>query len=384
MKIVVLSDLHYGHRKVSGKHLHFNLIHYAYPEIEKCDLLILSGDTFHQLLDFNNPAASSIIQFFNDLFYMSLKYNFKIRILRGTYSHDRDQVKYIEKSSYKYMNEQKVDLKTYSEISIDEETVGSETIRLLYLPDDLPYKNQNECMDAIYKLMESRKWDKVDMIVAHGYCQYVLPANSRGPAVVYTAESLSSICKHVAVFGHVHTPSTKQFDNLLIVYVGSFERMNHGEEERKGFITIDTKNWTVEFKENKNTLKFMTYEPTIEGTEAIVDDFKRWLFRVNLSDKNVNYIRVKHNDTSLRQLLGRILREEYKAFKIVYTSESAKEKTTLVENALVIKDDDNLVKPTEDNIVQLILDNIKERNLPVLSRSKVEQLWNLNFGELHG
>ena len=107
MKIVVLSDLHYGHRKVSGKHLYFNLVKFAYPEIEKCDLLILSGDTFHSLLDFNHPAASYIIQFFNDLFYMSQKYHFKIRILRGTYSHDRDQVRYIERSSYTYLDMQK-------------------------------------------------------------------------------------------------------------------------------------------------------------------------------------------------------------------------------------------------------------------------------------
>ncbi len=383
MKIVVLSDLHYGHRKVSGRHLYFNLLKYAYPEIEKCDILFLSGDTFHQLLDFNNPAATYIIQFFNDLFYMSEKYNFKIRILRGTYSHDRDQVKYIERSSYKYMDKRSVDLKTYSEISIDEETVGNETIRILYLPDDLPYKNQEECMDAIYKLMQTRKWDKVDLIIAHGYCQYVLPTGSRGPSVVYTAESLSAICKHIAVFGHVHTPSTKQFDHLLIVYVGSFERMNHGEEERKGFITIDTSNWTIEFKENKNTLKFMTYEPTVIGTESIVDDFKRWLTRIELSDTNVNYIRVKHNDTSLRQLLGRILREEYKDYKTVYTSESIKDKTVLVENELIIKDTENLIQPTEDNIVDLIFDNIKERNLPALSKLRIEQLWNLNFGALH-
>lgn len=381
MKIVVLSDLHYGHRKVSGKHMYFNLVKYAYPEIEKCDLFIISGDTFHSLLDFNHPAASYIIQFFNDLFYMSQKYHFKIRILRGTYSHDRDQIKYIEKSSYSSLDIQKTDLKIYSDISIDEEIVNKESVRILYLPDDLPYKNQEECLDAVYKLLVSRKWNKVDLIIGHGYCQYVLPFGAKGPSVVYTAEALSSICKHIAVFGHVHTPSTKRYKKFTMVYVGSFERMNHGEEERKGFITIDTKNWSVEFKENKNTLNFLTYTPTIEGTEAIVEDFKRWINRVKLDKENVNYIRVKHHDTAIRQLLGRISREEYKDYKIVYSSETVKEKDAIIENTLTINDTSQMVQPTEDNIIQLIMNTIKEKNLPTLKKSRVEALWCLQFDE---
>ena len=378
MKIVVLSDLHNGHKRLPGEHLYQNLVKYAYPQIEECDLLIFSGDIFHSLLDFNNVAAKYVIQFFNDIFYMSQKYKFGIRILRGTYSHDRNQVEYIKQSANKYLGEETINLKTYSDVSIDEESKGKENIKILYLPDDLPYKSQEEVLDTARKLLASRKWKDVDLIIGHGYCQHVLPLGAHGPSIVYTLDQLSSLCKHLAVFGHVHTPSVKKSKDLMVVYVGSFERMNHGEEEAKGFITIDTATWSTTFCTNKNTLKFLTFFSTETDVEKVIESFKKWIVDSHLDTKKTNYIRVSHPDADIRQLLGKILKSEFGEYKCVYSTKIPKTQIN-VEEQTILTSEDTLVVPTEDNIVNLISEYIKEKKYTSLSIETIEKIWNLNF-----
>lgn len=58
--------------------------------------------------------------------------------------------------------------------------------------------------------------------------------------------------------GHVHTPSK----NANCYYCGSFERLSHGEEENKGFLTLtyneETDNWFVKRIWNLDTTPFFT------------------------------------------------------------------------------------------------------------------------------
>ena len=380
MQIVVLSDLHLGHKKIPGIHIYQNLKTYVYPKLKDADLVVLTGDTFHSLLDFNNEASGYVIQFLNDLFYLSRKYHFGVRILRGTFSHDRNQVEYIKQCAHKHQGDIAVDLKTYNDITLDEENIKGNSLKCLYLPDDLPYGSQEEVVSVIHKLLDERHWNKVDIIFGHGYLQHVLPADARGPAVLYTIESLSSICEHLAVFGHVHTPSIKRYRHLTCFYVGSFERMNHGEEEKKGFYTIDTDTWKTTFIPNKNTILFLTFKSNSQDTSKIVEDFKQWIALSKLSEVNTNFIRVIHNDPTIRILLGKILRSEYSHLKCVYTSESDRSSRSIVLETKPITDNDSkLIIPTEENIVDLIEKAIKDKGLPALSKDRIQDIWNLNF-----
>ena len=183
MKIVFLSDLHFGHKRIPGEHIYNNLKTYAYPKLKECDVCILCGDTFHSLLDFNNPVSKYVILFINELFYLSIQYNFSIRILRGTYSHDRNQLSFIQKCAYRYTNNDKIDLKIYDTISVDSEMINNTKLDILYLPDDLHYKNEDELFDYIYTLFSEKNISKVDIVVGHGYCQYVVPFGTGSPGL---------------------------------------------------------------------------------------------------------------------------------------------------------------------------------------------------------
>lgn len=382
MQILVLSDLHFGHKRIPGSHIYENLKQYVYPRLPQVQLVVCTGDTFHSLLDFNNDTSRYVILFLHELFYMSHRYHFGIRILRGTFTHDRNQVQYIQQNAYKYFGDTTIDLKTYSDISLDEECVDGEYLRCAYLPDDLPYNSQDEVLAAVRTMMDSRKWDSLDIIFGHGYMRHVLPADVHGPRVLYTLESLSTLCKHLVVFGHVHTPSVRHYENISGIYVGSFERMAHGEEEHKGYITIDTATWATTFHKNKNTLLFLTFTPSKHTTEDIVEEFKAWIHRSGLSTINTNFIRVIHSDPSVRTILGKILRTEFLQYKCVYSAEAGKRKTVdPLETKPITTDEVSLIPPTEDNIVDLITAAIKERHLCPVSRDRIEAIWKLQFDE---
>ena len=368
-----MSDLHFGHKKVSGDHMYNNLKTYAYPQLEQCSMCILSGDIFHYLLDFNNAASRFVLQFINDLFFMSLKYKFSIRVLRGTYTHDRNQVEFLEQCAHKYMDEQVIDLKVYTKVSVDEECIDGELIRIAYLPDDIPYKSQYEVIDVVNNLLTTMKWDKVDMVIGHGYGQHVLPPGVAGPSVVYTIELLSTITKHLAIFGHVHTSSVKRYKDVTFMYVGSFERMCHGEEEKKGYICIDTTTWSIKFIENKNTLLFSTYVvPTDDVVEHMVEMFVRWMSMQSWSTQQMNYIRIVHEDADIRSLLSSVVKEQFSMYPCC-VSTKASNKTTAVDEPSM-NDVSELIVPTEDNLVEIISSYITDHKLYALSEERIHEL----------
>lgn len=386
MKIVDLSDLHFGNKLVNSEHMYTSLVEYAYPVILKSNMVIISGDLFHSLIDLNHTASHFVIRFINDLVTMSIEHGIKIRLLRGTFTHDRNQLLYIQSHICEVVSSGRADIKIYDKISIDEECIADERLSICYLPDDLPYNSEEDVLDIVRKLLASRKMDKVDIVIGHGYCKHVLPYGVTGPPVTYTLDGLASICKHVAIFGHIHTPSIKKTSNITVVYVGSMERMNHGEEEKKGFIVLDTSNWTTKFIENKNTLVFSTYRSTISDIETVVESFLKWMSTVPLRMDNPNYIRVIHESREVRQLLGKLVADMFKDYKCIYTSKKASDDKTFISDTDISTDAPSLVIPTEDNIVELLKIHI-DNDIAITDKlpiETIEKLWKLNFdGDTH-
>lgn len=382
MKIVFLSDLHFGHKRIPGEHIYNNLKTYAYPKLKECDVCILCGDTFHSLLDFNNPVSKYVILFINELFYLSIQYNFSIRILRGTYSHDRNQLSFIQKCAYRYTNNNKIDLKIYDTISVDSEMINNTKLDILYLPDDLHYKNEDELFDYIYTLFSEKNISKVDIVVGHGYCQYVVPFGNMVSSLVYSTHKLKSISRYGAYFGHVHTPSIyTDKDDWFIVYIGSFERMRYGEEENKGFIYTEYNNACVNtFIVNENTIPFISFTSNETDILKVISEFKLWLSNQTLSKNNVNYIRVIHTDPEVRHLLGKILQNEYTEYKCVYNSKST-DVVKITTEPIIDTNESQLVIPTEENIIDLISTYITEQKLGDINKEIIERIWNLNYEE---
>lgn len=376
--IVFITDPHLGFPHVASKHVYNNLVDYLYPHLLKAKLLIFGGDTFHTLLDFNHPAAKFVISFLNDLFSISHTNNLPIRFLRGTYTHDRNQVALINDIANQQSNKGH-DVKCYSTLSLDFEK--SLNLRILYIPDDLGYASSNDCITDTYKLLNDYKWENVDMVVGHGYFKHVLPPGMpHMPACTFDMSQFTNICTKCVLFGHVHTPSISNVNSLPVIYGGSFERMNHGEEESKGFITIDTSTdkWKYTFVENKNTILFKTYISDIQIVDDIIIDFKQWIAKQNLSIVNPNHIRVKHNSLEIRQLLGKIIKAEYPEYQVKYShlSTTSTDVQQLPIETLQMEKIE-LVTPTELNIVDLINDHISNIQQTNLAIKDIRYIWDL-------
>ena len=91
MKIVFLTDIHVGNPKICLERLLHSLRKYAYPEIETAQILLLGGDFFDCLLNLNSDAGIVALFIIDELIELAIKNNIYLRVLRGTFSHDRYQ-----------------------------------------------------------------------------------------------------------------------------------------------------------------------------------------------------------------------------------------------------------------------------------------------------
>jgi UDP-2,3-diacylglucosamine pyrophosphatase LpxH len=262
---ICISDIHLGHIRVNAETIYQKLVSQFYPHLSTSEGLFIAGDFFDQLITMDSMGAQYAAKIIQELIQMAEQYGFFIRVLRGTFGHDRNQMKLFETiGSY----HPKVDLKYFS--TIDVESINDRhNLKVLYIPDSLPYKSTEEAIQYIYKLLETNKINKVDLVIGHGYFDHVLPFMAH-TKIVFTYEMFKDIVNGFVIFGHVHTHSA--FKNVL--YCGSFDRLMHGEEEAKGFLKIErTPTWKCTFIKNELSTPFVTIpiDGDMDELESIVE-----------------------------------------------------------------------------------------------------------------
>jgi len=301
LNIVHVSDLHIGKAAIDPTHIHNNLKRYLYSKLNSnTDLLFITGDVWDTLLYLNSKAARVGLAIIGELNELALRYDFLLRVVDGTFRHDRKQNTAFTAGS------DTENTKVYDCIAI--EHIPKYDIDVLYLPDDLPY--ENTVLTAIREIVTSTLIDKtwVNIIAGHGYFEHVLPVGiPHVPNNTYTHRELSKFVNGPILFGHDHRRS--QFKNVS--YAGSFERLEHGAEDRKGFNCLTYNTTThkteVEFIENEQSVIFKTIDLTAHEDEEDIDDavqkYIAWLDNVitgNNSEHKI-YIRVATNNISLAQ-----------------------------------------------------------------------------------
>ena len=234
LKLVFLSDVHFGSslkieelenqlRKVFLEYL------YKLEKDELPDAVIILGDYWHKRLSLESDAAKRGIAFATDLTKWCAKNNIVLRIIRGTLSHDYGQL------------ENLYPLESYGNTRIIRRAEHEKLLPnfdVLWIPEEYP-RDYNEYYEPFFKQDEH---DLIyDAILGHGQIDVALGWKSEaehpyGGAPTHTADYLLNHTSGVVVFGHVHKRITYK-DRLH--YPGSFTRWVHGEEERKGFTTLD-------------------------------------------------------------------------------------------------------------------------------------------------
>lgn len=223
------------------------------------DFVIISGDFFDAKISVNSEHAKLGIRFLVKLMKICEEKNAKLRIIKGTESHDNKQLD---------MFEGLLDIATcdFRIIQSVEKEWLFEDLHVLYIPEE--YMEDKDEFYADYFN------DTYDYVIGHGVVDKAafLAATqeseaTRSQAPIFKVEELHKICKGPIYFGHIHKPFTWE----RFKYVGSYSRWAFGEEEDKGYImsyyTPLTGDYTDEFIVNKHVRTFDTVK--IEYTSSV-------------------------------------------------------------------------------------------------------------------
>lgn len=222
---VVISDIHFG--ALDSKQLMLELGSEFIDKIEEMpiiDMIVIDGDLFDKKLSLNSSHSKAAFIFLTKLCEVAKnKNNAAIRIIKGTASHDNDQLDNLE--VFRDVCDFKV-VNTFSNESF-------KGVDIVYIPEE--YIDDSNYYDSLYE-------NRYDLGFGHGMVKEAsFVAHKQESAITMkkapifdTAKLLESI-KGICMFGHIHTPMKikKRF-----YYCGSFTRWCFGEEDDKGFNVI--------------------------------------------------------------------------------------------------------------------------------------------------
>jgi len=299
LRILSTSDWHLGNPRVPAGNICDRLRHYMFPLLEQTDLLNIGGDVWDTLMTLNDET-NVIVSFLIDLLRMCHVNNVTVRVLLGTFSHDRDQSSVFEIYQKKchFTN----DLRYISKVYLEE--IESLNVRILYLPDDLPYESSEACLEAVSDMMKTRGWTWVDYVFGHGYFQHMLPKNiPREPKCTFRVSQFTPWVRRYILMGHIHLSDQTQ----NVIYNNSFDRLAHGEEASKGCLYIEDSGDMAKLKiiDNPDATKFVTLDLTKETDPEKVGDL--YLSLVKQKFQGIpGYVRVVHPSAEIRQSLHRL------------------------------------------------------------------------------
>lgn len=230
LRLASFSDVHLGHSATPTSLIIANL-YKAFPdnsETGELDLILLGGDLFDSELHYSDPDIEAIEMWMFHFISMCARRQIVLRILEGTFSHDRGQGFHFGKidrllklagvhADFRYVR------------AIEVEQIASLGISVLYVPDYTTVE-----MDRLWKevqeAMQKAGVTSVDYANIHGAFTYQMPPITRVQAACHAMERYLSIVDNYIFTGHIHLSSIYE----RILSNGSFDRLAHGEEEPKG------------------------------------------------------------------------------------------------------------------------------------------------------
>jgi len=321
----ILADVHFG--AMPADKLYDELDKGFLKYIKSLKLLhyiVIAGDLFDNRLNLNSAHTKYMFMFLKKLMEICMKKNCKLRILKGTLSHDNDQLNVL-----KFFSNLNIDFKII-------ETVTEEDLfpdfKVLYIPEEYIDTEDyyNEYFNKTY-----------DMIYGHGmFSEVAFVGKTQASEVtmkkapVFKSDDILNITKSAAFFGHIHK---SQCIKDRIYYVGSYSRWVYGEEEPKGFMicayTPETSKYEVEFIENKNAPIYNTM--VIDYNSAFYrDDQNQQMDYIIRMVENLNVDRIRiifnipetyENPILLTNLINDIF-SKYKHIKVVINNNSKENK----------------------------------------------------------
>ena len=366
VKIPFLTDIHFGNPKIQASRMVESLHEYAYPVIAESQLLLLGGDFFDRLLDINSDAGILAIYIIDELINLAIEKKIYIRVLRGTFSHDRMQNRMFTERAQHIPNYNGISLvRTVNKVEIERFPVFG--LDILFCPDDQP---QEDMTEAILETLNANHLEQVDYMCCHGYWDHLLPDNTvKKPHDCLDYDRLKNRVRYQIFNGHVHSPGIWK----KVISGGSFERFRHGEEEDKGFYLAeynsDTKTSAIKFIRNKKAVPFITIHMDNSASpesalEYLDKRVKQDLKYYDTTDE-VIHVRIIGDGAAIVPMI----KDKYKHVLITEKHVSTRQKVE-VEFSDTISD---LPTITVENLPSIIHANVKEEH-PEMTESRIKEI----------
>lgn len=286
---LTIADIHFG--KKDDAKLYAQLKKYFITKIKKegnkLDYVIVAGDLFDRILKLNELGSILAIKFMLELIELSVEYGFVVRVLKGTKTHDFNQL-----NNFKYL-EAKHHPRFRIIETVEEEEIVPEVF-FLYLPEEY-VANPEEYYKPYFELEDGIKYD---MIFFHGtfdFIGFVPDIESERHvknAPIFKLDQISNIVYGKALGGHIHT----RFVENKVEYTSSFTRTCFGEEKPKGFLEVfydtETLKCTTKFIENEDAPIYITFRVEELDGETLEDKMKL----LNELKKEYDHVRVIAKD----------------------------------------------------------------------------------------
>jgi len=355
IRYLSLSDIHLGHIKNKTIKIIEHLDRYFVDNLDvmsKLDILFLVGDIYDRLLSNAGDDDELVTAWLSRVAMFCKRYDIKLRVLEGTPSHDWRQAKIFNTTLAGLKTD--IDFKYIDSLSI--EHISDLGIDVLYVPDEWNH-NAADTFAEVKELLKEKKLTKVDITMLHGQFHYQLPMITLDSS--HNEEDYLSITRYFISAGHIHTHSVFK----RIVAQGSFDRLSHNEEEKKGavFFTIyKNRESTYKFIENKLATIFKSIKVSEKDLKNLTDRLRNVLKNIP-PDSHIRLIMDSNN--SLRKSFHDI-KDSFKQYHFIMKTIDP----TVVEENAISK---NLLKSTKHtgiqitkrNIEELILDEVSDMNL---------------------
>ena len=356
INVKVIGDIHLG--KKDDKALWKELQEIFIPTItEDLDLLVIPGDLFDRVIKLNEITSQYAFRFMDQLTTLSKAYDFKIRILKGTRSHDYNQLdnfkNYETDESFGIANE----------ACVEEIFPG---IIALYIPEEYV-----EDADIYYEEFFKNKYDLVffhGTMDFAGFAGHLASNKTTKQAPTFSSKQIAALAYGPIVGAHIHIRDNYK---MKIYYTGSFTRFNFGEPEEKGFIdySYDSETHAYDVKYTDNTLApdYMTVkladltgslEEKLQKIELLKEEYTNLRIDVKEEDKKGNESMIEAlkdlTDDNVKLKVANSFEEKYDAkFEFVLKKTLPLDKTIqkfikLTKNKDITVDEiNNILKPDQ-------------------------------------
>lgn len=262
---ICLADLHIGNKNVSAKDMKKQLKEYLFKIVKNykyLDGIFILGDILHTIVSLNSDYSELYLWFIDQVYKLARKKKATVIIIKGTHSHDNDQLSNIK--SY-ILNDDNVDFRIYEQI---EEITIWDDYKVLVLPD-VKYKNFKD-IDSFITCDK-----RYDLILGHGVVdtmKYFIQESEHmsTKTYVYEIEKLKDSCKGPILFGHIH-----QYQQLReqFYYVGPYTLLERGGINA-GYLTVgiydnDRTKFKVEHYINPDSANYLD----LNITKKIMDTY---------------------------------------------------------------------------------------------------------------